>query len=116
MKTISFSRFDGESNFQKFSAAMAWLRENPESELYISRPAVCIRNAEKIRLNNMTIHSHHGMGIVGHLSRDIVIEGLSVIPSSGERMSTDTDATHFASCYGDLIIKNCVLRRHIYKT
>ena len=82
-------------------------------ELYVwhffhSRPAVCIQNAEKIRLKNLTIHAHHGMGIVGHLSRDIEIEGLSVIPSSGERMSTNTDATHFASCYGELVMRNCV--------
>lgn len=75
---------------------------------YHSRPAVCIQNAENICLNDITIHSHHGMGIVGHLSRDITITGLSVVPSSGERMSTDTDATHFASCYGNLVMRNCV--------
>ena len=82
-------------------------------ELYVwhffhSRPAVCIQNAEKICLSNITIHAHNGMGIVGHLSKDIEIEGLSVVPSSGERMSTNTDATHFASCYGNLVMRNCV--------
>lgn len=88
-------------------------KESVGGELYVwhffhSRPAVCIQNAEKIRLSNMTIHAHHGMGIVGHLSRDIEIEGLSVVPSSCERMSTNTDATHFASCYGELVMRNCV--------
>lgn len=83
------------------------------AELYVwhsyhSRPAVCIQNADGVTLKNITIHSQPGMGVVGHLSRNIVIEGLSVIPSSGERMSTNTDATHFASCYGKLIMQNCV--------
>lgn len=83
------------------------------TELYIwhsyhSRPAVCIQNAEDITLENVTIHAQPGMGVVGHLSRNIRIEGLSVIPSSGERMSTNTDATHFSSCYGKLVLQNCV--------
>ena len=34
---INFNRFDGANNLEKFSAAMAWLRENPNSELYIPR-------------------------------------------------------------------------------
>ena len=82
-------------------------------ELYVwhffhSRPAICIQNAENITLRNVTIHAHPGMGVVGHLSKDIYIDGLAVVPSAGERMSTNTDATHFASCYGKLILQNCV--------
>lgn len=52
------------------------------------------------------------MGVVGHLSRDIVLDGVSVVPSAGERMSTNTDATHFSSCYGQLILQNCVFDGH----
>ena len=34
---INFYRFDGANNLEKFSAAMAWLREHPNGELYIPR-------------------------------------------------------------------------------
>ena len=86
-------------------------------ELYVwhafhSRPAVCIQNAENITLKDVTVHAQPGMGIVGHLSRDILLDGVSVVPSAGERMSTNTDATHFASCYGKLTLVNCTFEGH----
>ena len=37
---INFYRFDGANNLEKFSAAMAWLREHPNGELYIPRGIV----------------------------------------------------------------------------
>ena len=48
----------------------------------------------------------------GHLSHDIVLDGVSVVPSAGERMSTNTDATHFSSCYGKLTLQNCIFEGH----
>ncbi len=83
------------------------------NDLYIwhffhSRPAILLQNSRTVRLNGITVHSHPGMGVVGHLSRDIFINGLSVIPSCGDAVSTNTDATHFASCYGKLEMRNCV--------
>lgn len=87
------------------------------NELYVwhafhSRPAVCIQNAENITLKDVTVHAQPGMGIVGHLSRDIMLDSVSVVPSSGERMSTNTDATHFASCYGKLTLVDCTFEGH----
>lgn len=73
-----------------------------------SRPAILIENAKNIKLINTTIHSQPGMGIVGNRSEDIVISGLSVVPSAGHHMSTDTDATHFTSMKGLLRFENCV--------
>lgn len=72
-----------------------------------SRPAILIENAKNIRLTDITIHSQPGMGIVGNRSEDIVISGLSVVPSAGHHMSTDTDATHFTSMKGLLRFENC---------
>lgn len=72
-----------------------------------SRPAILIENAKNIKLTDITIHSQPGMGIVGNRSEDIVISGLSVVPSAGHHMSTDTDATHFTSMKGLLRFENC---------
>lgn len=74
------------------------------------RPAVMIRESKGVTLTNMKIHSQPGMGVVGHLSSDIVLDGVQVLPLAGDVISTNTDATHFTSCSGDLVIKNCRFR------
>ncbi|MDE6368171.1 MAG: right-handed parallel beta-helix repeat-containing protein, partial [Muribaculaceae bacterium] len=70
------------------------------------RPAIMIKESDNVSIKDVTIHSQPGMGIVGHLSSDICIDGLSVVPRAGQVISTNTDATHFTSCSGKLIIKN----------
>jgi hypothetical protein len=47
------------------------------------------------------------MGIVGNRSEDITIKRLSVVPSVGHHVSTNTDATHFTSIKGTLRYENC---------
>jgi hypothetical protein len=74
---------------------------------YHSRPAILIENAENISLTDVTIHSQPGMGIVGNRSENITMRRLNVIPSVGHHMSTNTDATHFASCRGLLRLDGC---------
>lgn len=72
------------------------------------RPAILIENAVNTVLENVTIHSQPGMGIVAHRSTDIRIRGLRVVPSAGCHMSTNTDATHFTSCKGLVRLENSV--------
>lgn len=72
-----------------------------------ARPAILIENAKNVKLTNVTINSQPGMGIVGNRSEDVVINGLSVVPSIGHHMSTNTDATHFTSMKGLLRFENC---------
>jgi hypothetical protein len=81
-------------------------------ELYLwhtfhSRPAILIEDAVNTTLQDITIHSHCGMGITAFHADNILIERLRVIPSAGEHMSTNTDATHFASCRGKLRLDGC---------
>ena len=79
---------------------------------YHFRPLILIYEAENTLIENVCIHSHCGMGIVGHRSRDILLRGLQVVPSAGEAMSTNTDATHFVSCTGLLRFENCRFEGH----
>ncbi len=74
---------------------------------YHSRPAILIENSENIRLTDVTIHSQPGMGVVGNRSKDITLTRLSVVPSCGHHMATNTDGTHFTSITGKLRIENC---------
>lgn len=75
---------------------------------YHSRPAILIENAKNVKIEDVTIHSQPGMGIVGNRSEDIIISRLNVVPSLGHHMSTNTDATHFTSIKGLLRMEDCV--------
>jgi len=75
---------------------------------YHSRPAVLIYKAQNTVLRDIKIHSNPGMGITAQQSENIDIERLEVIPSAGEHMATNTDATHFASCRGKLRLDGCI--------
>lgn len=72
-----------------------------------SRPAVLIERAENIVLEDITIHSQPGMGVVGNRADNITLRRLRVVPSAGHHFSTNTDATHFTSITGKLKFENC---------
>lgn len=76
------------------------------------RPAILISHSERVTLEDVTIHSMAGMGIVGFKSEDIVIRRLQVVPSPGFHMSTNTDATHFACCRGTILVEHSLFAGH----
>lgn len=75
------------------------------------RPGIFIFESTNTTLEDVTIHSQPGMGIVGFDSRDITIDGLEISPSQGYEFSTNTDATHFPCCRGKLAIMNSTFIR-----
>ncbi len=74
------------------------------------RPAILINEAKNTTLKNVTIHSQPGMGIVGHRSHNVLMNGLKIIPAEGKYQSTNTDATHFTSCTGTIRFDSCEFR------
>ncbi|HOU09432.1 MAG TPA: right-handed parallel beta-helix repeat-containing protein [Clostridiales bacterium] len=79
---------------------------------YHSRPAILIENARNTVLEDVTVHSQPGMGVVGHRSENIFLKGFRVIPGPGVHFSTNTDATHFTSCKGTLRFEGCTFEGH----
>jgi len=71
------------------------------------RPAILILESSNTTIDNVTIHSQPGMGIVGFDSRDVTMRNLSVRPAAGYSQSTNTDATHFAACEGTIRFEGC---------
>lgn len=72
-----------------------------------NRAGILIKESRNIVLEDITINSHPGMGIVGHRSEDIVMRNLKVLPAEGTVTSTNTDATHFTSCKGKILFDGC---------
>jgi len=74
------------------------------------RPCIMLKESRDVTLRNVSILSFPGMGVVGHLTENILVDGLKVVPEHGRYCSTTTDATHFTSCSGLLTIRNSVFR------
>lgn len=72
-----------------------------------NRAGVLIKESKNIVLEDITINSQPGMGIIGHRSEDIMMKNLKVIPAEGSVTSTNTDATHFTSCKGKITFDGC---------
>ncbi len=77
-----------------------------------SRPSILIENAKDILVDNVTIHCHAGMGVTGFHSENVTLRKFAVVPAPGEHHSTNTDATHFSSCRGKLVLDRCRFEGH----
>ena len=69
--------------------------------------AIMVRYSKDIVLEDVSIHSHPGMGVVGHRVQNMTMHRLRVVPRAGELVSTNTDATHFTSCTGTILYNAC---------
>ena len=72
---------------------------------------ICLDRSEDIRLSNITVARGIGMGIVGQLSKNILIDGFStdIQYHIGSHQTLTADALHFINCDGSLEITNCTL-------
>ena len=95
-------RFQQKKIVQQFCFLLA-----RSSAFHHYRPAILIYKTKNIDLNNVTIHAQAGMGIVGHLSENITMNRLRIVPSEGRYASSNTDATHFASNRGLIRFNQC---------
>ena len=68
-------------------------------------PAICLYRAQDVKLDRVTVHSAHGMGLLAQRSGDIEWSGGGVYPREGCFCSTKADATHFSNCRGKILVK-----------
>lgn len=75
--------------------------------IYNFAPAIHIYRSENITFEDITLKAAPGMGIIGQKVHNINLYRLTVKPSQGRVMSTNTDATHFINCSGTININTC---------
>lgn len=74
------------------------------------RPAIFVHESKNTVLNDITINANCGMGILGFHTNSVAMNRMSIVPARGYHFSTNTDATHFASCEGTISFDHCVFR------
>lgn len=72
-----------------------------------NRAGILIKESSDIVLEDVTIHSQPGMGVIGHRSENIYLKKVQIIPAANTVVSTNTDATHFTSCKGKVVFEGC---------
>lgn len=77
--------------------------ENRENDVFF------IENSTGVTARSITILRGAGMGFIGQMSRDILLENISVhpAPERGEPYSITADIFHFVNCDGALVIRGC---------
>jgi hypothetical protein len=67
---------------------------------------ILIDNSESTSIENVTIHSCIGIGVMAQNCKDVTIDRISVTASEGRYVSSAADATHFVGCTGNITVKN----------
>lgn len=75
--------------------------------IYNYAPAIHFYRCKNVTIEDVTIHSAAGMGIIGQKVENINLYRLYVKPSNRRPMSTNTDATHFINCSGLINFNTC---------
>jgi len=69
---------------------------------------ICVDRSENVTVSNVAVSRGIGMGIIGQLSKNILIDGFSTDNTRHKsHQSLTADALHFVNCDGKLEIKKC---------
>lgn len=68
-------------------------------------------NCEDVYMENVTLHTCPGMGVVGRRTTNIFVNRMKIaLPENSQRLMTTTaDGFHFAECYGEVKVTNSLV-------
>lgn len=69
---------------------------------------VCL--SRDIRLENVTMHYMHGLGITSQFSENLTYRNVRIIPSRGRAIAAFADGMQFSGCKGQVVIEDCHFR------
>lgn len=64
-------------------------------------------DSENIRLENVTVHSCHGMGLLAQTCHNITLDSFNTLRHGDQYYTANADATHFVNCTGLVKVENC---------
>ena len=70
-------------------------------------PAFKIDNSAQTVLRQVTLLAAPGMGVLGTDAKDVTLDQVRIERKAGRPLSISADGAHFASCTGDIILRDC---------
>ena len=71
-------------------------------------PAIHVTNSKDLVINNVTVYTAGGMGLIVERTENCTLDGMNVTSTNGLLVSTRADATHFIGCKGLIQVENCL--------
>lgn len=71
------------------------------------RPCIHLWESQDIVFENVCLYANPGMGVTGHYCKNVRFRNFAVRPRGDRLMSTNTDATHFITCEGNIDFEDC---------
>lgn len=69
---------------------------------------ILLDSSSDTTIQNVTIHSCIGIGIMAQCCHNVTVDNCSVTSSKGRYVSSAADATHFSVCTGLVKVENCL--------
>ena len=66
-----------------------------------------VRLSKNVRLENVTMHYMHGLGIISQFSENLTYQKVKVVPSRGRTVASFADGMHFSGCKGQILVEDC---------
>lgn len=72
--------------------------------------AVAMNRCKDARVENLTVYSVPGMGVVAGVTENVTLDRVRVMlrPGTGRLVSATADATHFGGCKGTVELRDCL--------
>lgn len=113
-----FCIFEGVEHLTRLAPQTVILRNQYASCVQVGRRVIMrhiysfsscfhILECSDVSFEDVVIHTAPGMGIIAHKSSNLSFKNISVCPSGERLLSTNTDATHFISCFGEIQFDHC---------
>ncbi len=64
---------------------------------------------KNVRLENVTVRSMHGFGLLFQYCDGVTLNGVTVTPRRGRTVASNADFFHFSGCKGLVLVKDCTL-------
>lgn len=75
--------------------------------------AFLLSHSQDVTLENVTVHTCWGMGLIAQKCRNVTLRGFSVTPEGERCWSSGQDATNFSNCSGRIVIENCLFEHQL---
>lgn len=71
---------------------------------------VFVNCSKNVKLNNVSLHYMHGLGVVSQFSENLTYEKVYIKPSRRRTIAAFADGMHFSGCRGNISIKDCHIK------
>lgn len=68
---------------------------------------IFLQDASDVLMEDLTLHSCHGMGLLAQVSHNITLRRFNVLRADGQLCTVSADATHFVNCTGLVLVEDC---------